>query len=162
MERVIIIGCPGSGKSTFARKLKCIVNLPLYHLDTIFWNKDKTTVSKLTFLSSLQTIMSAKKWIVDGNYMSSMELRLKECDTVFYLDYPTEICLDGINARKGQPRSDMPWIENNEDEDFLEFIKNFNKTVRPEIINLLKKYSYKNIIIFHSRKDAEDYLLKLS
>ena len=162
MEKVIIIGCPGSGKSTFARKLKSITNLPLYHLDMIFWNKDKTTVSKEIFLNSIQSVMNTSKWIVDGNYMSSMELRIKECDTVFFLDYPTGICLEGIKSRKGQLRSDIPWIENNDDEDFLEYIKSFNKMVRSEIINLLKKYSCKNIITFYSRKEAEDYLLNLS
>lgn len=55
-------------------------------------------------------------------------MRMKKCDTVFFLDYPTEICLEGINSRAGKPRSDMPWTENSgeQDEEFLNFIKNFN------------------------------------
>ena len=111
MEKVIIIGCPGSGKSTFGRKLKHITGLPLYHLDMMFWNEDKTTVSKEIFIERLQEVMSNPKWIIDGNYGGSMEMRIKECDTVFFLDYPTEVCIDGIIKRKGKPRSDMPWVE---------------------------------------------------
>jgi len=162
MEKVIIIGCPGSGKSTFGREIKRITELPLYHLDMMFWNEDKTTVSKEIFIERLQEVMSNPKWIIDGNYSGSMEMRIKECDTVFFLDYPTEVCMDGIRDRKGKPRSDMPWIENdNTDEEFIDFIKNYNIESRPKVIMLLKKYSSKNIVVFHSRVESEEYLLSM-
>ncbi len=112
MKKVIVIGCPGSGKSTFGRKLKSIIGLPLYHLDMLFWNEDKTTVSREVFIKRLQEVMSTSKWIIDGNYGSTMEMRIKDCDTVFFLDYSTEVCIEGIELRKGQARSDMPWVEN--------------------------------------------------
>ena len=160
MQKVIIIGCPGSGKSTFGRKLKCITGLPLYHLDMMFWNEDKTTVSKEIFIERLQEVMSNPFWIIDGNYFSTMEMRIKECDTIFFLDYPTNVCIEGIESRKGQPRSDMPWTENGyTDEEFIDFIKSYNLKVRPEVISLLKKYSSKNIIVFKSRLESEKYLL---
>ena len=162
MERVIIIGCPGSGKSTFGRKLKCITDLPLYHLDMMFWNVDKTTVSKEIFIERLQEVMSNSKWIIDGNYGSTMEMRIKECDTVFFLDYPTEVCIGGIELRKGQPRSDMPWIENdNTDKEFISFVNSYNLESRPKVIKLLEKYSSKSIIVFGSRVESEEYLLSL-
>ena len=159
MEKIIIIGCPGSGKSTFARKLKSIIDLPLYHLDMIFWNGDRTTIPKEIFNNRLRKIMSTSEWIIDGNYSSTMEMRLKECDTVFFLDYPTEVCLDGIESRKGQVRSDIPWAESdNTDEEFISFISSYNTESRPEVISLLEKYSSKNIIVFHSRAESEEYL----
>ncbi|MBQ4110059.1 MAG: AAA family ATPase [Clostridia bacterium] len=162
MKKVIIIGCPGSGKSTFGRKLKRITDLPLYHLDMMYWNQDKTTVSKEIFIERLEKTMNNSQWIIDGNYGSSMEMRLKECDTVFFLDYPTEVCIEGIETRKGNPRSDMPWITNDgTDEDFITFVKNYNSESRPEVIKLLEKYSSKNIIVFHSREESEIYLLAL-
>ena len=53
MKKVIVIGCPGSGKSTFSRALHEIVGIPLYHLDMMYWNADRTTVEKSVFLERL-------------------------------------------------------------------------------------------------------------
>ena len=163
MERVIIIGCPGSGKSTFGRKLSSVTGLPLYHLDMLYWNEDRTTVSREVFTKRLREVMNNSKWIIDGNYFNSMEMRIKECDTVFFLDYPTEVCIEGIESRKGKKRSDMPWVENgNSDEEFIDFIKRFNSEIRPDIISIINKYSSKNIRIFHSREESEIYLEEMA
>lgn len=162
MKKVIIIGCPGSGKSTFGRKLKEITGLPLYHLDMMFWNEDRTTVAKDVFLDRLRSVMNNSEWIIDGNYNGSMEMRIKECDTVFFLDYPTEVCIEGVESRKGKPRSDMPWFERgNTDEDFISFINNYNLESRPKVIALLEKYSSKDIIVFHSRTEADVFFENL-
>ena len=133
MNKAIVIGCPGSGKSTFSRALHALTSLPLYHLDLLKWNSDKTTVSKEVFLERLQNVLVLDKWIIDGNYGSTIELRLKECDTVFFLDYPVEVCIDGIKKRQGKPRSDMPWIETEDDAEFLEFIRNYSTQSRPKV-----------------------------
>lgn len=158
MKKVIIIGCPGSGKSTFARELEEKTGLPLYYLDMLYWNSDKTTVTKDIFRERLRSIISEDKWIIDGNYGSTMEMRISECDTVFFLDYSTDICLSGIKERMGKTRPDMPWIETEEDAEFIEFIKNYNTESRPKVLELLNKYSEKNIIIFKNREDADTYL----
>ena len=162
MKKVIIIGCPGSGKSTFGRKLRDITDLPLYHLDMMFWNEDRTTVEKEVFLERLKQVISGRKWIIDGNYATTMELRIKECDTVFFLDYPTNVCIEGIESRKGKLRSDMPWVENGTDDEFISFVNKFNTGNRTEILDLLKKYSSKNITVFHSREESEEFLLSLN
>ena len=143
MKKIIVIGCPGSGKSTFSRELHKITDIPLFHLDMLYWNADKTTVGKEVFRKRLCEILKKDEWIIDGNYGATMELRLSECDTVIFLDYPTDICLDGIRERRGKPRSDMPWFETDgEDAEFIEFIKNYNSQSRPKVIELLDKYSY--------------------
>ena len=158
MKKAIVIGCPGGGKSTFARALSERAGLPLVHLDMLYWNADKTTVEKEVFLERLQDAMAGNEWIIDGNYGGSMELRLKECDTVFFLDYPVKVCLEGIRSRRGKPRSDMPWTEEKDDEEFIAFIKDFNGVSRPKILALLEKYKEKDIFIFKSREEAEEYL----
>ena len=158
MKKVIVIGCPGSGKSTFARSLKEKTGLPLYYLDMLYWNADKTTVSKEVFRERLRKVLSKDEWIIDGNYGSTMEMRITECDTVFFLDYSTDICISGIKDRMGKTRPDMPWIETEEDPEFLEFIRNYNTESRPEVLELLNKYNEKNIIIFNNRDDADAYL----
>ena len=158
MKKIIVIGCPGSGKSTVSRALHNKTGIPLYHLDMMYWNADKSTVEKTVFLERLSTVIEKDEWIIDGNYGSTMELRMAACDTVIFLDYPLEVCLDGIRERRGKPRSDMPWIETEEDSEFIEFIKNYNEQQKPKVMELLEKYSDKNITIFKSREEADAFL----
>ena len=158
MKKVIVIGCPGSGKSTVSRALHNKTGIPLYHLDMMYWNADKTTVEKSVFLERLSDVLEKDEWIIDGNYSSTMELRMAACDTVIFLDYPLDVCLDGIRERRGKPRSDMPWIETEEDSEFIEFIKNYNEQQKPKVLELLKKYSDKNIIILESREQADAFV----
>ena len=158
MKKIIVIGCPGSGKSTVSRALHNKTGIPLYHLDMIYWNADKTTVEKSVFLERLSVVLEKDEWIIDGNYGSTMELRMAACDTVIFLDCPLDVCLDGIRNRRGKPRSDMPWIETEEDAEFIEFIKSYNEQQKPKVLELLQKYSDKNIVIFKSREQADSFL----
>ena len=158
MQRIIVIGCPGSGKSTVSRALHNKTGIPLYHLDMMYWNADKTTVEKSVFLERLTAVLKKNEWIIDGNYGSTMGLRMAACDTVIFLDYPLDVCLDGIRERRGKPRSDMPWIETEEDAEFIEFIKSYNEQQKPKVLELLGKYSDKNIVIFKSREQADAFL----
>ena len=158
MKKIIVIGCPGSGKSTVSRALHNKIGIPLYHLDMMYWNADKTTVEKSVFLERLSAVLEKDEWIIDGNYGSTMELRMAACDTVIFLDYPLGICLDGIKERRGKPRNDLPWIETEEDAEFIEFIKNYNEQQKPKVLELLEKYSDRNIIIFKSREQSDTFL----
>ncbi len=158
MKKIVVIGCPGAGKSTFARRLKEMTGLPLYYLDQIWHKADRTTVSKEEFDAKLREIIQQDSWIIDGNYLRTMECRLDACDTVFFLDYPLEICLEGAKARIGTVREDMPWVETEFDEEFRQWILDFPKDQIPVIYELLKKYeTEKEIIIFKSRDEAEKF-----
>ena len=158
MNKVIVIGCPGGGKSTFARMLHEKTGLPLYYLDLMYWNADRTTVDRAVFHERLHATMEKESWIIDGNYASTMEMRLAACDTVFFLDYSPEVCLAGIDARRGKSRPDMPWVETEGDEEFIAFIKNYSTDSRPKVIELLRRYSDKNIVIFKTRAEADAFL----
>ena len=72
MKRIIIIGCPGSGKSTLSRELHNITDIPLFHLDMMYWNSNKTTVEKSIFLERLSEALQKSEWIIDGNYNSTI------------------------------------------------------------------------------------------
>ena len=161
MQKVIVIGCPGAGKSTFARALAAKTGLPLYHLDLFFWREDKTTVPRAEFLRHLHHVLREDAWIIDGNYGSTMELRMAACDTVFFLDYSTDLCLESVRARRGKPRADMPWIEEEEDAEFMKFISRFAVDRRPKILALLQQYPQKNIHVFQNRDQADAYLAAL-
>lgn len=161
MNKIIVIGCPGSGKSTFSKQLKEKLNLPLYHLDLI-WNKeDKTTITREEFDKILKEIFKTDNWIIDGNYQRTLETRIKEADTIFLLDYSLDTCLRGASSRVGIKRDDMPWIEETLNEEFKQKILDFSKNKLPEIYNLLDKYKEnRNIIIFKTREDSKEYLEK--
>ena len=161
MKRIIIIGCPGSGKSTFARELQKRTNLPLYYLDMLYWNADRTTVPKEEFRRRLGEVLEKDRWIIDGNYGSTMEMRMAVCDTVIVLDYPTEVCLAGIHARRGKVRPDMPWVETGEDAEFEAFVRQFREESRPKILSLLEQYREKEIHVFHDRAEADAFLAQI-
>lgn len=154
----MVIGCPGAGKTTFARKLADILILPLFHLDSLYWKKDCTHITRDELKEKLNTIFSEDEWIIDGNYRNTLEMRVKECDLIFFFDLPVDICLNGIKHREN--RSEMPCDlpVNNE---FISFVKNFNDETKPIIFERLNKYPDKKVITFNSRKEADDYLEKV-
>ncbi len=161
MNRVLVIGCPGSGKSTLAKALHEKTGLPLFHLDMLYWNGDKTTVSDEVFMERLSRVLAETCWIIDGNYASTLELRMQFCDTVLFLDYPVELCLAGIASRIGQARTDMPWVETETDPEFLEFVKCYPALIRPNVLALLDKCTDKEIHIFRNRQEADEFLSRI-
>ena len=158
MNKVIVIGCPGSGKTTFSEKLHQKTNLPLYYLDAIWHKPDKTHIPRSEFDERLHEILKEDFWIIDGNYQRTLETRLQYCDTVFLFDLPVEVCLEGAVSRLGKGRYDMPWIEKELSLEFKKQIELFPINQLPQIYKLLEKYKEKNVIIFKNRKEMDDYL----
>lgn len=159
MKKIIVIGSPGAGKSTFARKLREKTGIPLYYLDMLWHKPDRTNVSQEEFDAGLDSILCQDEWIIDGNYLRTLERRLKACDTVFFLDYPLEVCLSGAASRIGKKREDMPWVEEEFDKEFRQWIIDFPRDQLPFIDKKLEQYrSKREIILFKSRQEAEYYL----
>lgn len=163
MNKVIVIGCPGSGKTTFAEKLHKCTDLPLYHLDAVWHKPDKTHIPREEFDKRITEIFASPQWIIDGNYKRTIEMRLKECDTVFLFDLPKAVCVQGAIERIGKVRYDLPWIETELDSEFRLFIEEFPEKTLPYIYELLDKYKgEKQVIVFKSRKEADEYISKIN
>lgn len=163
VKKIIVIGSPGAGKSTFSRKLRNNTTIPLYYLDLLWHNQDKTTVSEKKFDQCLQNILKKEEWIIDGNYLRTLDIRLKACDTVFFLNYPLDVCLDGAESRIGKPREDMPWVESEFDQEFKQWIIDFQHTQLPTIHQLIEAHQDdKTIFTFNSRNEAESYFQQSS
>ncbi len=159
MQKVLVIGCPGGGKSTFARALRDKTGLPLVYLDQIWHKPDGTQILRADFDARLQEILAQDRWIIDGNYLRTMERRLQVCDTVFLLDYPQEVCLAGAAARVGKPHEDLPWLEETFDPEFRRWIENFPQKQLPVIYDLLERYRQgRTLYIFHARAEADAWL----
>ncbi len=159
MQKVIIIGCPGSGKTTFAEKLNKITGLPLYHLDAIWHKSDKTHITREDFDKRISDIFDTPGWIIDGNYNRTMEIRLKQCDTVFLFDLPTELCIQGATERLGKARYDLPWIDKELSPEFKQSIEEFPIKSLPKIYELIERHGGdKQVTVFKSREAADEYL----
>ena len=158
-KKIIVIGCPGAGKSTFSRKLHNVTGIELFHLDAIYWKEDCTHISRQCLIKKQKEILKKESYIIDGNFKRTLELRISKADIVFFFDLPTEICIEGAKNREGN-RPEMPCQLPSNDE-LIDFIKNFNLEVKPKIIELFDKYN-SNVITFHSHNDADRYIKELS
>ena len=162
MKKIIVIGSPGSGKTTFSEKLRDRTALPLFHLDAIWHKPDRTHISREEFDARLEEIGRLDAWILDGNYSRTLEVRLQMCDTVFLFDLPPEDCLEGAIARLGKKRPDMPWTDTELDPRLRSEIEAFPQKNLPAIAALLKTYAEeKQIVIFKSHAEADKYLQDL-
>lgn len=157
-NRILVLGCSGSGKSTFARKLHDCTGLPLIHLDNIWWKADRTHITREQFDWKLDSLMKREKWIIDGDYSRTYEKRIRSCDTVFFLDYGEEECMEGIKKRIGKERSDIPWTEDRLDPELVELVHEYKKKNRPILLALLEQYSDKKVYIFSRRSQAEEWI----
>lgn len=157
-HRILIVGCPGSGKSTFARRLAEKTGIPLYHLDAIYWREDRTYLTHEELIQQLIPIMAQDSWIIDGNYNGTMPLRVSYCDEVIMLDYPAEVCLSGVRARIGTQRPDMPWVETQEDPELMDFIRAYPQQSRPKVYALMAQHPEKRFTVFRTRDESEAYL----
>jgi len=161
MKKAIVIGCPGSGKTTFAEKLRDRTALPLFYLDAIWHKPDRTHISREEYDARLSEILALDFWIIDGNYSRTLEARISACDTVFLFDLPTKVCLEGATERLGKARYDVPWIDNELDPNLKREIEEFKSKNLTRIYGLLEKYDDKSIIIFKSRNEADVFLNEL-
>lgn len=161
MNKIIVIGICGSGKTYLSNKLQEITNIPVYHLDAIFWNKDKT-FDRSRLNKRIREIIKTDNWIIDGHYTKTMEERVNACDTIIYLDLPLSVCIAGINKRSGIPRTDLPWTESKQDcNELIEYCSNIYQN-RDKVYALLKSYPDKNLIVLKSREEVNNFIEKVS
>ncbi len=163
MQKVLVIGCPGAGKSTFARRLRDRTGLPLYYLDRLWHKADRTHITREEFDRVLAEWLARPAWILDGDYSRTLPQRLEACDTVFFLDFPLEVCLAGVENRRGAQRPDMPWVEEELDAEFLQYILDFGQAQLPAIRAMLEPYrGRRQVFTFHSRAEADAWLNALA
>ncbi len=155
-KKIIVIGCSGSGKSTFSKKLAEITGLPLYHLDNIYWLPDASHLERPEFIEKQKEIMKTDRWIIDGNYGGTQKYRFEKCELAFFFDLPAEVCLEGV-LKRDRVRNDIA-CELEPDEELTDFIKAYREKSRPGVLELFKEYPAVKVITFKSRKEVDEYL----
>ena len=166
MERILIIGCGGAGKSTLARQLGEKTGLPVVHLDSIFWLPDWAEMDRDTFDNRIREEMAKEKWILDGNYNRTLPERIARCDTIIYLDFPRIVCLCGIFKRLltnlGKTRPDMgKGCKEKIDWQFVCWVWNYNKNKRERNYRLLNEATHAETIVLKNRRAVKKFLNSL-
>lgn len=167
MERILIIGCGGAGKSTLARQLGEKLNLPVVHLDQIWWapgnwqHREREEFDKLVIAE-----LEKPRWIMDGNFNRTIPMRLEKCDTVIYLDFPRMICLLSWIGRViknwGHARADMaPGCKEWFDPEMAQWIWTFNKKNRENYYRLLNETEGVETIVLKNRRMVKRFLQSL-
>ena len=163
MKRILVIGCPGAGKTYFAKRLGSILNIPVIHMDNLYWNKDKTAITTEELKEKLLPYLEKETWIIDGNYHHTLEMRLPYATDVFVLDLPRTECIQGILDRIDQPRDDIPWIEREDDAtELIAWTADYGFRTKDEEMALLDKNKHLHVHIIKSRQEMNDYLGKLN
>lgn len=160
-SKVLVVGCCGSGKSTFARELGQRTGIPVTHLDALFWNADGTHVSREEFRRRVDEVMRKDAWILDGDFSSTYEQRIVASHTVVFLDYDEKTCLEGAAARLGHKRPDLPWVETELSPELAAHIHAYATKTRPKLLSLLAAHPDKALIAFKTRSDADAWLRDL-
>jgi adenylate kinase family enzyme len=159
MQRVLVIGSGGAGKSTFAARLGQRTGLPVIHLDREYWQPGWIEPAPEAWTATITRLVTGERWILDGNFGGSMDLRLQACDTVVFLDMPRLACLWRVLRRRlrhhGSARPDMtPGCDERLSLEFLWWIWTYPARRRPAVLRRLQALHADQVAVV-LRSDAE-------
>lgn len=163
-KRILIIGSSGAGKSTLSKELSKKWDLPLIHLDTLFWNTGWVPTPKPEFRKKIQVELEKDKWIIDGNFDSTLELRASYADLIIFLDFSRLLCTYRVLKRawihRGNTRPDMaPGCKEKIDVEFAKWVWRFPKDVRPHTLNVIRNVKDIDICVLRKPKEVEGFLM---
>lgn len=167
MNKIMVIGCGGAGKSTFSRQLCQILSISVHHLDTLGWQAGWVATPREDFDVKISKLLLADRWIIDGNYGRTLEIRFKEADTIFFLNMSRSLCLYRIFKRRilnhGKSRPDMKeGCPEKLDFQFIQWVWRYKKHKSPKILEKLKIFEKeKKVIVFNKPSEVEKFLKKL-
>ena len=152
MKKIAVIGCGGSGKSTFSRKLSEILNIPICHLDKLYWKTGWIPTPNDEWNDLIKNLVSKEKWVIDGDYGRTLDIRLENADTIIFLNMPMYLCIYRIIKRRlmynGISRPDMnEGCPEKLDINFVKWVWGYNKNKKPEILSKLNKFSNQKILL---------------
>ena len=156
MEKVLLIGPGGAGKSTFAKEIGELTGIPVVHLDALYWKPGWIETSKDDWKRVVEGLLAQESWIIDGNYGGTLDLRLAAADTIIFFDLPPLLCIWRFLKRRikfhNKNRPDMTeGCSERIDWSFIKWIYNYRRDRRPGIMQKLEAVkSEKTIVIFNS------------
>jgi adenylate kinase family enzyme len=165
MRKIAIVGSAGAGKSTLAQALGSILNIEVIHLDRYFWQPGWKEKPQEARIEILQRLVQEEAWIIEGTYFSTSDIRLKEADSIIFLDIPRFLCLWRVIRRRfeyskqKQPRPDLPegcserlnWL-------YIMKVLIFPHVGRKTLTRKFSEVAWEKIIELHSQREVEGFL----
>jgi adenylate kinase family enzyme len=162
VERIAIIGCGGSGKSHLARQLAGRLTLPLTHLDAIYYDDDWNSLPKDKFTEVQRQLVAEPRWIIEGNYASTLPLRLEAADAVIVLDLPAYTCLRGVLERRwrhGGGQHQALGVYNRINWSFIRYILGYRRSMLPRVHRLIADHApHAELVVLRKRRAAQRFL----
>ena len=165
MQRILVMGSSGSGKSTFSKRLSAITGIPMVSVDALFWKPGWVESGRAEFHERLTAAARQPRWIMDGNFTSHLvELRRDACDTLIWFDLPRATCMMGVMTRiaksHGRVRPEMAeGCPEKIDLEFLRYVWRFRQDIRPKLLAYFEGLRpEQTFITFTDRAQADRYL----
>ena len=167
MDRIMVIGSGGSGKSTLARQIGDALGIEVIHLDALFWRPGWVETPRDEWIAIQQSLVSRDRWVIDGNYGGTLDVRLRAADTIVFLDLPRTLCIRRIITRRvryaGRSRPDMaPGCEERLTWEFIRWVWTYPSRRRPAILRTLREYTAgRRIVRLRSTGDVDGFVRSL-
>lgn len=168
MQRIMVLGVSsGVGKSTFSRRLSDILDIPVHHLDAYFWKPGWVESSDSEFGEKQKSLVEEDRWIIEGNYTGTYEIREQKADTIIYLELPLAVCLYRVVKRRvtnhGKTRPDMAsGCPEKLDKGFLTFIISTYSNRKIKMRKRMKQFIESNpenqVIFLRTQKEIDAFL----
>ncbi|CNI61364.1 topology modulation protein [Yersinia massiliensis] len=170
LNRIVILGNAGSGKSSLARKLGQKLSSPIVHLDRLFWGPNWTKPVADEFRNKVIEAISDSRWICEGNYSRrTFDLRLPKADLIIWLNTPRLTCLKRVLIRtfRNEQRPDLPDdCSEKIDLEFLSFLRyiwHFDQKYRP-LIEAERQAMGPNVPVIYLNSEVQvfDFIKKIT
>jgi adenylate kinase family enzyme len=162
MDRIVVVGCGGSGKTVVARQIGQALDLPVVHLDGIYYDADWNTLPNEEFAARQRDVVAQHRWVIDGNYASTLPIRLTVADTVVFLDLPALACLWGVARRRrryGGGQHPEVGVYDRVNRSFLRYVVAYRRTMAPRVRALVDEHAPQaRFVGLTSRRQATQFV----